>query len=82
MSENVTNNIDGIEIKESDLTQEQRHHKNHVVSLRNKITKLQFEIDDLMPSLQFHENKLIELMKTKAEEILSEEKEIYKEAKK
>jgi hypothetical protein len=82
MNEEKLISIDGVETKESNLTPEQHHHKNHVISLRKKIANLQFEIDDLMPSLQFHEKKLIELMKTKAEEILAEEKEIHKEAKK
>ena len=67
MEENI-HNIDGKQIKESDLTPEQHHHKNHVISLRNKIAKLQFEIDDLMPSLKFHEQALIETTKKQAEE--------------
>jgi hypothetical protein len=66
-------NIDGEEIKESDLTPEQRHYTNHVVSLRNRITKFQFEIDDLMPSLNFYQKQLIEITKKQAEEVLSEE---------
>jgi len=72
MEENVVN-IEGEEIKESDLTPEQHHHKNHVISLRNKIAKLQFEIDDLMPSLKFHEQALIETTKKQAEEQVSGE---------
>ena len=46
-----------------------------MISLRNKIAKLQFEIDDLMPSLKFHEQALVELIKAKSEEVLSEEEE-------
>jgi len=72
MEENI-HNIDGKQIKESDLTPEQHHHKNHVISLRNKIAKLQFEIDDLMPSLKFHEQTLIETTKKQAEEQVSGE---------
>ena len=68
-------NIDGEEIKESDLTPEQRHYTNHVVSLRNRITKFQFEIDDLMPSLNFYQKQLIEITKKQSEEVLSEEKQ-------
>lgn len=74
MSENVTNNIDGIEIKDSDLTLEQRHHKNHIISLRNKIAKLQFEIDDLAPSLKWHENAMLETTKQKEDEASVQEK--------
>ena len=74
MEENIIN-IEGEEIKESDLTPEQRHHKNHVISLRNKIAKLQFEMDDLMPSLKFHEQALVETTKKQAEEELGKEEE-------
>jgi hypothetical protein len=66
--------IDGEDIKESDLTPDQLHHKNHVVSLRNKLAKLRFEMDDLMPSLKFHEDALIEVTKKQAEKELGEEK--------
>ena len=52
MTEENIINLDGEQIKESDLTPEQHHHKNHVISLRNKIAKLPFEIDDLMPVLK------------------------------
>tara|TARA_R100000781_G_C4020749_1_gene107034 strand:- start:140 stop:388 length:249 start_codon:yes stop_codon:yes gene_type:complete len=69
--ENIVN-IGGEEIKESDLTAEQQFHKNHIVSLRNKISKLHFELDDLTPSLKFHEQSLIEVTKKQAEEELSE----------
>jgi len=41
--------------------------------LRNKIGNHQFEIDDLLPSLQFHENALIESTKEVADEVLKEE---------
>ena len=75
MTEEKTINIDGEQIKESDLTPEQHHHKNHVISLRNKIAKLQFEIDDLMPSLKFHEQALVETTKKQAEEELGKEEE-------
>ena len=75
MTEENVVTIKGEEIKESDLTPQQYHHKEHVISLRNKIGKHQFEIDDLMPSLQFHENALIETTKDVAEEVLDEEEE-------
>ena len=75
MSKENVHNIDGEQIKESDLTPEQHHHKNHVISLRNKIVNLQFEIDDLMPSLKFHEQALIDTTKNQAEEELSKAKE-------
>tara|TARA_R100001460_G_C3536908_1_gene174085 strand:+ start:811 stop:1053 length:243 start_codon:yes stop_codon:yes gene_type:complete len=80
MSEEKINTIGDQEIKDGDLTQEQRHHKNHVISLRNKIAKLQFEIDDLMPSLKWHENSLIGITKKEADELLVEDKASVKES--
>jgi hypothetical protein len=47
MTEEKKHIIGDQEVKDADLTPEQHHHKNHVISLRNKIAKLQFEIDDL-----------------------------------
>ena len=77
MKEEKTNKIGDEEIKDEDLTQDQRLHKNHVLSLRNKIEKLKFEIDELLPSLRFHENALLETVKKQADEHLNtEEKQI------
>ena len=73
MSEEAVVFIDDKEIKVSDLTPQQLHHQKHIISLRNKIGNHQFEIDDLLPSLQFHENALIESTKEVAEEVLKEE---------
>ena len=73
MTEEKIHQIGDQEVKESDLTPEQHHHKYHVISLRNKIAKLQFEIDDLMPSLNWHENALLEVTKPKKDEASEEE---------
>ena len=73
MSEEAVVFIDDKEIKVSDLTPQQLHHQKHIISLRNKIGNHQFEIDDLLPSLQFHENALIESTKEVADEVLKEE---------
>ena len=72
MTEEKVHKIGDQEIKETDLTPEQRHYKNHVISLRNKIAKLQFEIDDLMPSLTWHENALFEITKPKEDQASEE----------
>ncbi len=80
MTEENIHRIGDQVVKESDLTPEQHNHKNHVISLRNKIAKLQFEIDDLVPSLQWHENALIETTKKEAENLSSEEKASVKES--
>tara|TARA_R100001015_G_C4586964_1_gene142813 strand:- start:487 stop:738 length:252 start_codon:yes stop_codon:yes gene_type:complete len=79
LEENIIE-IGGMKVKESDLSPEQLHHKNHTLSLRNKIAKLQFEIDDLLPSLQFHENKLITITKEQADEKLGSERKIIGES--
>ena len=73
MTEEAVVFIDDEKIKVSDLTPQQLHHQKHVISLRNKIGNHQFEIDDLMPSLQFHENALIQTTKEIGEEVLEEE---------
>lgn len=69
----VVHEIGGQKIAEKDFTKEQLHHKNHVVSLRNKIAKLQFEMDDLLPSLKFHEDALLDATKKQAEESVNQE---------
>ncbi len=66
IKENI-NTIGDKKIKDSDLTPELQHHKSHVISLPNKIQKLQFEIDDLMPALNFHQNTLVATTKKEAE---------------
>ena len=71
--ETKIHNIDGQQVSEADFTKKQHHHKNHVLSLRNKIAKLQFEIDDLLPSLTWHENALIETTKPKEDQASEEE---------
>jgi len=75
MSEEAVVFIDDKEIKVSDLTPQQLHHQKHIISLRNKIGNHQFEIDDLLPSLQFHENALIESTKEVADKVLKKEGE-------
>ena len=80
MTEEKIHQIGDEKIKDGDLTQEQRHHKNHVISLRNKIAKLQFEIDDLMPSLKWHENALLGTTKKEADELLVEDEASVKES--
>ena len=73
MTEEKIHKIGDQEVKETDLTPEQHHHKNHVISLRNKIAKFQFEIDDLKPSLTWHEKALIDTTKPKEDQASEEE---------
>jgi len=72
MAEEKIHKIGDQEVKDTDLTPEQHHRKHHVISLRNKIAKLQFEIDHLMPSVTWHENALIETTKPR-EDLAAEE---------
>jgi len=67
------NTIGDQEIKNEDLTLEQQHHKNHVISLRNKIAKFQFDIDDLMTSLKWHEDALVNTTQPKEDQASEEE---------
>jgi len=63
------------ELLKSDMTQEQKVFVTHVESLRNKISKLQFEIDELMPSLRSYEQLFIKSTKEKADEVLEDKSE-------
>jgi|TARA_R100000084_G_C4534990_1_gene92949 hypothetical protein len=60
-------------IKESDLTPEQNHAKAHIQSLRAKISKLEFELNEILPSLRFYEKELLQSVKETADDILDEE---------
>jgi hypothetical protein len=61
------------ELKESDMTDEQKYFTRQVQDLRNKKARLQFELDQINASLQVFQNSLIESTKEKAEEVLVNE---------
>ena len=65
--------INDKEIKESDMTDEQKYFTRQVQDLRNKKARLQFELDQINASLQVFQNSLIESTKEKAEEVLDNE---------
>ncbi|MDB4724193.1 hypothetical protein OAF71_00215 [bacterium] len=50
---------------EVELTPEQQNFQLHIQSLTNKINQHQFEIDELMPSLNMYKQALTESMKPK-----------------
>ena len=58
---------------EVEYTSEQKNFQAHIQSLTTKISKLQFEIDELMPSLNMYKQALTESMKTQVDKILEEE---------
>tara|TARA_R100000655_G_C2980372_1_gene191709 strand:+ start:1240 stop:1482 length:243 start_codon:yes stop_codon:yes gene_type:complete len=73
MNEEKTHIIGDQEIKDSDLTPEQNMAKAHILSLREKINRLEFELNDLLPSLRYYESELLKSVKDKAEEVLGDE---------
>jgi len=82
MEENVITLADGIEMKESELSQEQAVIISHIRSLKDKVARLEFEINELVPSLRFYENAFVESTKEKAEEVLEEKSNNTKGGKK
>jgi len=61
------------ELKEFDMTDEQKYFTRQIQDLRNKKARLQFELDQINASLQVFQNSLIESTKEKAEEVLVNE---------
>ena len=62
------------ETVEVELTPEQQNFQAHIQSLNTKISKLQFEIDELMPSLNMYKQALTESLKQKSDTINEESK--------
>ena len=58
---------------EVEYTSEQKNFQAHIQSLTTKISKLQFDIDELMPSLNMYKQALTESMKTQVDKISEEE---------
>ena len=82
MEDNVITLADGTERKESELAQEQAVIISHIRSLKDKVARLEFEINELVPSLRFYENAFVESTKEKAEEVLEEKSNNTKGGKK
>jgi len=62
------------ETVEIELTPQQQNIQAHITSLTNKINQHQFEIDELMPSLNMYKQALAESMKEQVDNIPKEEK--------
>ena len=58
-------------IKVADLTDEQKYFHSQIVDLTNQKARLTFQLDQLMPSLNFYEDAFIKSTKAKAEEVLA-----------
>ena len=57
-----------------ELTPEQQNLQAHIQSLTTKISQHQFEIDELMPSLNMYKQALTESMKDQTDKIQEESK--------
>jgi|TARA_R100000329_G_scaffold108669_1_gene89269 predicted transcriptional regulator len=62
------------ETVEVELTPQQKNIQAHITSLTNKINQHQFEIDELMPSLNMYKQALVESMKDQTDKIKKESK--------
>jgi len=67
--------IDGNELKESDLTDQQKYLTNQCRDLLNKKSRIEFELDQVQASLNVFQKALVDSTKEVANEILTEEGE-------
>jgi peptidoglycan hydrolase CwlO-like protein len=58
---------------EVEFTPEQKRFQAHIESLSNKISQFQFEIDELLPSLNMYKQALTESMKEQTDNIPEED---------
>jgi len=63
------------EILESEMTDEQKYLANQITDLRNKKSKIQFDLDQIQAALSVFENTFIASTKEKADEVLEEKEE-------
>tara|TARA_R110002012_G_scaffold247887_1_gene423720 strand:- start:13 stop:270 length:258 start_codon:yes stop_codon:yes gene_type:complete len=76
--ENIVN-IDGKEIKESDMTDAQKYYARQIQDLRIKKQKIDFEADQVVAALNVFQNELIKSTKEVADEVLKSETKNSKE---
>ena len=63
------------EILESEMTEEQKYLANQITDLRNKKSKIQFDLDQIQAALTVFENTFIASTKEKADEVLDKKEE-------
>lgn len=63
------------EILETEMTEEQKYLANQITDLRNKKSKIQFDLDQIQAALTVFENTFIASTKEKADEVLEENEE-------
>tara|TARA_R110000765_G_C18456246_1_gene549115 strand:- start:219 stop:497 length:279 start_codon:yes stop_codon:yes gene_type:complete len=78
MSEENLVSINGTEIKESDMTDEQKYFARQIADLRAKKSRSEFELDQIVASLNAFQVALVETTKEAAKEILKDTKIIQK----
>tara|TARA_R110000803_G_scaffold138470_2_gene205308 strand:+ start:104 stop:349 length:246 start_codon:yes stop_codon:yes gene_type:complete len=66
--------IDGEEIKESDMTDQQKYLARQVQDLMNKRSKLEFELHQIVAALNAFKKDLVQTTKEVAKEVLKESK--------
>mgnify|MGYP001439951604 FL=1 len=62
--------IDDKEYKESELSDKQKYFANQVQDLRSKKSRIQFELDQIMASLDVFNRALLDSFKEQSEEVL------------
>jgi cell division septum initiation protein DivIVA len=63
------------EILETEMSEEQKYLANQITDLRNKKSKIQFDLDQIQAALTVFENTFIASTKEKADEVLKEKEE-------
>lgn len=63
------------EILETEMTEKQKYLANQITDLRNKKSKIQFDLDQIQAALTVFENTFIASTKEKADEVLEENEE-------
>ncbi len=74
MSEESVVSINGTELKESSMTNEQKYFARQVQDLTNKKSRIEFELDQILASLKVFQNALVDTTKEIANEILETKK--------
>ena len=67
--------IDGVEIKESELTDQQKYLTSQCRDLLDKKSRIEFELDQVQASLNVFQQALVQTTKETAEEILEKGEE-------
>ena len=66
--------IDGEEIKESEMTDQQKYFARQVQDLINKKSRVEFELDQIAASLDVFQKALVQSTKEVADKVLEKDK--------